>query len=111
MLLGVDSWLANLPPTPAKDKVGELAALVVQHVGVPNLSRDEVKRYLSQAVLEGYTGGLMQYAYAEKFKNMSETEIDRVLQSFAFEHCVQHTNLVTLLKCYLAGGKALSTAG
>jgi hypothetical protein len=53
----------------------------------------------------------MQYAYAEKFKNMSETEIDRVLQSFAFEHCVQHMDLVTLLKCYLAGGKMLSTAG
>ncbi len=103
--LGVDSWLANLPPTPAKNKVGELADLVVQHVGVPNLPRDEVQRYLSQAVLEGYTGSLMQYAYAEKFKNMSETAIDQVLKSFAFEHCVQHTDLVTILKCYLAGGK------
>jgi endoglucanase len=62
-------------------------------------------------VLEGYTGGLMQYAYAEKFKNLSEAEIDRVLQSFAFEHCVQHADLVTILQRYLPGGKASSMAG
>ncbi len=108
-LLGVDFWMGHLPPTPAKNKVGELADLVIQHVGVSNLRRDEVQRYLSQGALEGYTGGLMQYAYAERFKYMSETEIDRVLQSFAFEHCVQHASLVAILKRCLSGGKTSST--
>ncbi len=54
---------------------------------------------------------LMQYAYAGKSKNMSESEIDRVLQSFAFEQCVQYADLVTILKCCLPGGKASSMAG
>jgi len=103
-LLGTDSWLGNLPTTPAKDKVGELADLIVQQVGVPNLPRDEVKRYLSQAALEGYTGGLMQFAYAEKFKHMSEQQIDQVLQSFAVENCIKHVDLLTILKRHLSDG-------
>lgn len=53
----------------------------------------------------------MQYVYAEKFKNMAEAEIDRVLQSFAFEHCVPHANLVAILKRYLPGGKTSPTIG
>jgi hypothetical protein len=44
----------------------------------------------------------MQPAYARCFAQMSETEIDRVLQSWSFKNCVPHQGLIEVLKKNMA---------
>jgi endoglucanase len=41
---------------------------------------------------------LLLPAFAEQFRNMSETEIDRMMQSFAFENCVARGPLADVLR-------------
>jgi len=56
------------------------------------------RRYLVQATLAGYMSGLLQPAYANVFKDLTETEIDRVLQSFAFYNCQTRQPLVEIIQ-------------
>ena len=60
------------------------------------------QRHLTQAALAGYVGTLMQPAYAKRFKGMSEADIDRVLQSFAFGNCRPHQGLIDVVKKHMA---------
>ncbi len=37
-------------------------------------------------------------AFAEQFRGMSENEIDRMMQSFALQNCVQREGLLQLIR-------------
>jgi hypothetical protein len=49
----------------------------------------------------GYVAQFLQVPYAHLFEDKSETEIDRMLQAFAFKNCLPNEPLVTVLKEHL----------
>jgi len=55
---------------------------------------------LSQAVQAGYFAGLLQPSFAKRFKGLSESQIDRVMQSFALRNCRVQKGLVEVMKKY-----------
>jgi endoglucanase len=100
--LHTDFWMGWLPSTPAKELVRDLARLVEQTVDDASIDPKANQRYLSQAALDCYVGGLIQPAYAKRFKGMSEAELDRVLQSFVFKNCKPHQGLIDVVKGHMA---------
>jgi hypothetical protein len=55
-------------------------------------------------VQAGYFASLMQPAFAACFRKLSETQIDRVMQSFALRNCRVRDGLAEVLKKYWQGG-------
>jgi endoglucanase len=99
--LDTDFWQGWMPPTPVKDKVRELSQLAAATIGDPDVDPAANYRYMSQAVLDNYVGGLMLPSFAGKFAGMSEAELDEVLSSFAFKNCRQHQGLIEVLGKHL----------
>ncbi len=95
-LLGVDSWMSS--DAPALKMVQDLARHVEQVIGDPDIDPRANSRYLAQAALSCYVASLMQPTYAKRFKGMSEAELDRVLQSFAFRNCKVRQGLVDIIR-------------
>jgi len=96
--LAVDFWMQWLPSTPAKDLVRELARLAENAIDDPSVDPYAAERYLGQAALAGHLAALMQPAYARRFEGLSETEIDRALESFAFRNCLPREELLAVLR-------------
>lgn len=101
--LAVDFWMQWLPSTRAKDLVRELARLAENAIDDPSVDPAGAERYLGQAALAGHLAALMQPAYARRFEGLSEAEIDRVLESFAFRNCLPREELLTVLRPRLTG--------
>ncbi len=99
--LDTDFWMGWLPSTPAKELVRNLSQLTEEVLADPDIEPQANYRYLTQAALEGYVGGLMQPIYAKRFQGMSEEEIDRVLQSFALKNCRPIQGLIDVLKKHM----------
>lgn len=57
----------------------------------------ELKRF-AQFTQFGYPAQFLQVPYAYLFKDLSETEIDHLLQGFAFKNCCPNEPLVAVLK-------------
>ena len=85
--LDTDFWMSWLPSTPIKELSSKVAQLIDETVADPGLNIKANVRYLRQALLDGYTGALIQPAYARLFKGLSESQLDQTLQSFAFKNC------------------------
>jgi endoglucanase len=102
-LLAVDFWMKWLPPTPAKDLVGQLSRLAENAIDDPSVDSAAAEKYLGQAALAGHLAALMQPAYARRFEGLSETEIDRVLESFSFRNCRPREDLLAVLRPRLPG--------
>ena len=99
--LGVDSWLsAGLPGTVVGGTIRELAGLILKSIGDPEIDPAANMRYLAQTALAGYTANLMQPVFAKQLKGLSETELDQVLQSFAFKNCHPRQEILTVLRKY-----------
>ena len=96
--LRTELWMGWLPATRADQLLDELAEFAAEMVDDPDIDPVSQRRYLSQATLAGYMAGLLQPAYANVFKDLSEAEIDRVLQSFAFANCQARRPLVEIIK-------------
>ena len=101
--LGVDNWLsAGLPGTLVGGTISELAGLIEKSIGDTEIDSAANQRYLAQTALGGYTANLMQPAFAKQIKGLSETELDQVLQSFAFKNCRPHQDILNILKKFWA---------
>jgi len=100
--LNSDFWMGWLPDTTAKSIVHSLARHTVDTLGPDAGTIGEVERYMTQATMAGFIGGLMQIPYAQIFKDMSEVEIDRVLQSFAFKNCIPHAGTDAVMRKRMA---------
>jgi hypothetical protein len=100
--LATDFWMNWVPPTPVVQQVNELARHIEAAIGDPRIDPRANERFLGQSTLTNYVGLLMQPAYARCFAQMSETEIDRVLQSWSFKNCVPHQGLIEVLKKNMA---------
>jgi hypothetical protein len=92
-LLDTDFWIEWSAPTPAKRQADDLARLVAGTIGDPDLLLPEVQLYFRQSSLANFVGELLQPAYAKRFLDRSEAEIDRILQSFRLENCQVHHDL------------------
>lgn len=100
-VLGVDHWLVpGLPDTVVRGVMRELADLIEKAIDDPDINSSANQRYLAQTTLAGYVSNLMQPSYAKRFKGMTEVDLDRVLQSFAFKNCQPRPEIVTVLKQY-----------
>jgi aryl-phospho-beta-D-glucosidase BglC (GH1 family) len=100
--LASDFWMRWLPSTPAKQAVRDLARLIEHTIGDPDIDPIANEKYLNQAALAGYAATLMQPTYCKRFAGLSEVEMDRLLQSFAFANCRPHAALVDVLRERLA---------
>ena len=99
--LGVDNWLsAGLPGTVVSGTIRELAGLIEKSIGDAEIDSAANQRYLAQTALGGYTANLMQPAFAKQLKGLSETELDQVLQSFAFKNCHPRQEILNVLRKY-----------
>ena len=96
--LSTDFWMGWIAPTPAKQKVYELAKLVEAVLEDETISGEANRRYLAQAALSGYAAGLMQPTYASAFKGINEADIQRTMKSFALANCQPNTGLLDIVK-------------
>ena len=101
--LGTDYWMQWLPPTEVHHRARALAEAMAAHVpgGVPHA--DAHRRFLMQAVLSIYGGGLLLPAFARLFEGLSEAELDDVLASFRLDRCVPNEALLDVLRSWLRG--------
>ncbi len=96
-LLNTDDWMIWLPGFKARQSVEELATHLEEVVN-PELSHSFNLSSLSQAILTIYAGALIQPEYAKIFKDLSEEEIDLIIQSFAFKNCKVNEGLLNVLE-------------
>jgi endoglucanase len=99
--LSTDFWMGWIPPTAAKAKVFELAAMIEKAIPDKAIESDANRTFLSQATLSGYTAGLMQPLYAYCFEGLSQAQLDPILQSFAFKQCRPHAALIEVIRKHL----------
>ena len=97
-LLRCDSWIER-QAQPIDSLVGQLADLAQEII--PTLDRADILTRLQFGLQDGVLSQALLPAYAEQFRGMTETEIDRMMQSFAFENCIQRAGLVRLLQTKL----------
>ncbi len=102
-LTGSDmGWLSPAPSTAIEREAHELAKHVEDALQDPDIDVAGNRRYLPQTALGGYVGRLMQPLYVKCFKGLSEKEMDRILQSFAFGNCRANRGLVDVVRKYTA---------
>lgn len=96
--LAADHWMRWLPATPTRQKVFDLAQNIEELIPLPDLDSQANATYLAQSTLSCYAATLLQPAYVACFKNASENELDRILQSFALSNCVRNEALIEVIK-------------
>lgn len=74
--------IANLTRSVAEDRVKDLEGL---------------EENLCFSVCDGLLSQMLQPTFAEQFRGMSESEIEEMMQSFAFKHCKQRKGLEKLI--------------
>ncbi len=99
--LGADFWMGWLPTTPVREQVRALARSVEAALNDSSLDPLANETYLTQATLSGYVAQLMQPTFARRFAGMTETQLDTMLSAFAFENCIPHAALITVLRARL----------
>jgi hypothetical protein len=99
--LGTDQWMSWLPSTPVKDAAAQLGDQILQVVDDAQINPRFNARCVSQTLLCFYTGTLMQPLYADLFKGLSESELDRILSSFSARQCLQNQGLIDVLSRHM----------
>jgi aryl-phospho-beta-D-glucosidase BglC (GH1 family) len=91
-------WEGEMPQTRVGRSLKETADTIdeeLDSLGIP----DKVERNrFAQYTLFGYLAQFLQVPYANLFKDLSENQIDQLLQSFCFEHCVPNQPVLDVLK-------------
>ena len=100
--LGTVFWFSGLPMTPARQLIKDLAGYVEETLSDLEINPKENLIFMQQAVSSNFIGQLMLPEYAQVFKNMTETEIDRILQSFALKYCLKNKGLVDVVSKHMA---------
>ncbi len=102
--LSVDGWLdKGAPKTVIQKTVNRLAGIAERAIGDPEIDHPSNRMFLAQAIQAGYFASLMQPAFAKRFKGLSESQIDTVMQSFAFRNCRVREGLTEVLKKHWRG--------
>jgi hypothetical protein len=98
--LRCDSWIER-QTQPIDNLVGQIAEYAAEMI--PSASESEILFKLYYGIQDGILAQVLLPAFAEQFRDMSETEIDDMMQSFAFKNCIPRTGLVRLLRMKLQG--------
>ena len=99
--LGVESWLSpGLPGSIVSEPMRALADLIQKTIGDPAIDTEFNRRYLAQHTLGSYAASLMQPAFAKRFVGLSESQIDKMLQSFSFKNCQPRQDLLDVMQKY-----------
>ncbi|MDQ0253169.1 aryl-phospho-beta-D-glucosidase BglC (GH1 family) [Evansella vedderi] len=96
--LNTDDWMIWLPGFEARESIDKLASHLEEVIEDPDIDHRYNVAALSQSILTVYTGALIQPAYAKIFKDLNEEQIDKVMQSFAFNNCKINEGLLKILK-------------
>jgi hypothetical protein len=99
-VLHADNWCA-LAPCVATEALRQLAGVIKDHCGEPELDGGRHYSALVRYCLEEYTAGLLQTPFARRFKDMSDADIDETLRSFRLENCVVNEEFVNVLKRHM----------
>jgi hypothetical protein len=94
--LRCDSWVDRVSPA-FDEPFSSLATHI--HARLAALTGDwpDLQEQLGFAVGDRFLSNLLLPAFAEQFRGMSETEIDEMMSSFAFENCLKREALVELI--------------
>jgi hypothetical protein len=65
-----------------------LAQTIAGVIGDPEINPVSNASCLSVFTLTGYAAACLQPSYCRQFKGMGKGDIDRIMESFAFENCV-----------------------
>jgi hypothetical protein len=97
--LRADSWV-DRTSTELDTHLGGLAVHLQSRLdmlpGESSLPREE----LGYMIGDRFIAGQLLPAFAELFRDMSESEIDEMMASFAFEKCHRRTDLENLIRGY-----------
>ncbi|MDK1032744.1 MAG: cellulase family glycosylhydrolase, partial [Planctomycetia bacterium] len=91
----------TLAPGAASEALGRLAEVIKEHCPEPDLDAGANEAALRRYALVGYAAGLLQTPFARCFKEMSEAEMDEVLQSFRIENCIINRDFLDVLKTHM----------
>jgi len=100
--LDTDFWMGWLPSTPFKQTIETLVSQIEETLADPTLDWSANRQYLRQAIGDHYIGQLLQPSFARRFKGMSETELDHVLESFTLGQCKLHIELLKIIQRHTA---------
>ena len=99
-LLRCDSWIER--QSQLIDSLVRQIAELTEEV-VPTLNLSDLQTKLQFGIQDGLLSQALLPAFAEQFRGMSETEIDDMMQSFAFKNCQPRQGLVQLLRRKVRG--------
>jgi endoglucanase len=94
--LRCDSWIERHETrvTSLAQQIADYASAVVSDRPGDWQNLDEAMRF---AICDGVLSQRLVPAFAEQFRGMDEAEIDRMMQSFAFENCIQREGLARVV--------------
>ena len=98
--LRCDSWIER-QTQPIDALVRQIAEYTAEMI--PSTSESELLSKLNYGLQDGILAQVLLPVYAEQFRGMNETEIDGMMQSFAFKNCVPRAGLVRVLQMKLQG--------
>ncbi len=98
--LRCDSWIERAPARidPLIGEIAERAAEII-----PGISQQDLLSKLHFNIQDGVLTQAVLPTFVEQFRGMNETQIDGMMQSFAFKNCQPRRELVELLKRKLHG--------
>ncbi len=96
--LGAENFVAQYWDSPGRVKSRELADLILAESGNYQCQNAANAYTFNYAALTGYAAAMLQPAYARRFANMTETEIDNIMQAFNFKNCIINKDYLEILK-------------
>jgi endoglucanase len=94
-----DSWIERTPG-PIDPSIRQIADYAAE--AIPSISQTDLLYKLQYGIQDGILAQALLPTFVEQFRNMSEVQIDSMMQSFAFKNCRPRQDLIELLKRKLA---------
>lgn len=101
-VLGSENFTALYQESQGRVMAKQLADLILDVSGESYDKRSNAYCF-NYAALTGYAAAMLQPAYARRFSDLGEDDIDRIMSSFHFKNCNVNTCYIDLLKTYLQG--------
>ena len=95
--LGAENFVALFEPCPGREKAAELADLIMD-VSQSPYNRRSNQLCFNYAALTGYAASMLQTVYATRFQNMTESDVDRIMEAYHIDNCLVNKPLLDVLK-------------
>ncbi|MCL1997141.1 MAG: glycoside hydrolase family 5 protein [Turicibacter sp.] len=95
--LGAENFVALFEPCPGREKAAELADFMMDVSHAPYNRRSNQLAF-NYVALTGYAAALLQPMYAARFRNMTETDIDRLMSAYRIKNCRENAALLEVVK-------------